>query len=234
MKDLNEKLCNMKFGTIIDIATRDGAFIKRLSKNLSGYDEIIGIDISNKGFAKAKAEFAGNNKIRFEVMDGYHTSFPDNSFDLVCLSNSLHHVNDIPALLKEILRIKKDDGVILISEMPDDGQSGSSLTHALIHNLDCLIDTYSGIYHHPTYSHKEIYEFVSEAGIRIVDDFDDVEVSPLKNKAIEARVDKALIKVNEYKDSVNYEELHKAAMKIKENFNNYGASPAFQYIIFAK
>lgn len=234
MNGLNEKLHNMKFGTILDIATRDGAFIKRLSRNLSGYDEIIGIDISTDGLARAKAEFAGNNKIRFEVMDGYHTSFPDKCFDLVCISNSLHHMKDIPALLKEIMRIKKDDGLILISEMPADGQLGSSLTHALIHNLDCLIDTYSGIYHRPTYSHKEIYDFVSEAGIEIVDDFDDVEVNPLKNKAIEVRVEKALIKVNECKNSVNYEELHKVAIKIQENYNNYGANTAFQYIIFAK
>ncbi|MBP1925873.1 ubiquinone/menaquinone biosynthesis C-methylase UbiE [Sedimentibacter acidaminivorans] len=234
MKGLNEKLCNMKFGSILDIATRDGAFIKRLVNNLSGYDEITGIDISNEGFEKAEAEFAGNNKIRFQVMDGCHTNFPNKYFDLVCISNSLHHVNDIPALLKEILRIKKDDGIILISEMPADGQSGSSLTHALIHNLDCLIDTYSGVYHHQTYSHKEILEFISDAGMRVEDDFDDLEVNLLKNESIAKRVDKALIKVNKWKDSENYEELHKVAMKIKENYNNYGASPAIQYIIFAK
>ncbi len=234
MKNLNDKLCNMKIGTILDIATRDGAFIKQLVNNLNEYDEIIGIDISNDGFAKAETEFAGNNKVKFQVMDGCHTNFPDKYFDLVCISNSLHHIKDIPALLKEILRIKKDEGMIIISEIPADGQSGSSLTHALIHNLDCLVDTYYGIYHHQTYLHKEILKFVSDAGLMIVDDFDDLEVNSLKNEAIAKRVDKALIKVNKLKNSENYEELHEIAMKIQENYNNYGASPAFQYIIFAK
>lgn len=234
MKNLNEKLSNKKFGRILDIATRDGSFIKRLNKNLRGYDEIVGIDISDQEFAKAKDTFAGNNKIKFEVMDGCHTNFPDKYFDLVCVSNSLHHVNDIPALLKEMLRIKKTDGSILISEMPADGQSGSSLTHALIHNLDCMIDTYLGVYHHPTYSHKEIAEFVSEAGINIVDEFDDVEINPTKNEAIAARVDKALIKVNECKNASNYENLHNMAMKIHENYNDYGVNTAVQFIIFAK
>jgi ubiquinone/menaquinone biosynthesis C-methylase UbiE len=234
VKNLNEKLCNMKFGAILDIATRDGAFIKRLVSNISGYDEIIGIDISNEGFTKAEAEFNGNDKIRFQVMDGCHTNFPNKYFDLICISNSLHHVNDIPALLKEIIRIKKDDGIILISEMPADGQSGSSLTHALIHNLDCLIDTYSGVYHHQTYSHNEILKFVSDARIKIIDDFDDLEENLLKNDSIAKRVDKALTKVNEWKNSEKYEELHKEAMKIQVNYNNYGASSALQYIIFAK
>lgn len=234
MKGLNEKLCNMKFGSVLDIATRDGAFIKRLVNNLREYDEIIGIDISNEGFTKTETEFAGNDKIRFQVMDGCHTNFPNKYFDLISISNSLHHVNDIPALLKEILRIKKDDGVILISEMPADGQSGSSLTHALIHNLDCLIDTYSGVYHHQTYTHKEILKFVYDAGIMIIDEFDDLEVNLLKNESIAKRVDKALTKVNAWKNSENYEELHKASMEIQQNYNNYGASPAFQYIIFAK
>lgn len=234
MGKLNEKLSNMKFGRILDIATRDGAFIKRLSKNLSEYDEIVGIDISDQGFAKAKAEFDGNDKIKFEVMDGCQTSFPDKYFDLVCISNSLHHVKDIPALIKEMLRVKKDSGFILISELPADGQSGASLTHALIHNLDCMIDTYHGIYHHTTYLHKEINEFISDAGLKIVDDFDDVEVNSLKNSAIAARVDKAIIKVNECKNAANYEEMYNMAMKIQENYKEHGANTAVQYIIFAK
>ncbi|HBC97501.1 MAG TPA: hypothetical protein DC034_11990, partial [Clostridium sp.] len=105
MSKLNEKLSGFKFGKIIDIATRDGAFIKRLSKNLHGYDEIIGIDISSERFEKARKNFAEDKRIKFEIMDGYNTSFPDNYFDLVCISNSLHHVEDINALLKEIVRI---------------------------------------------------------------------------------------------------------------------------------
>lgn len=234
MKKLNEKLSNMKFGRILDIATREGAFIKQISENLNEFDEIVGIDISDKGFEKARTEFIVNKNIRFEVMDAYNTDFPDKYFDLVCISNSLHHMEDIPALLKEMRRIKSDDGLILISEIPDDGQTGSSLTHALIHNLDCIIDTYSGIYHHRTYKHKEIDEFILEAGLKIMDHFDDIEVNQLKNKSIESRVNKAVVKVKEFKNTESYDDLYKLAMEIQENYDNHGVNTAVQYIIFAK
>lgn len=234
MSKLNGKLSNFKFGKILDIATRDGAFIKRLSKNLHGYDEIIGIDISSEGFEKARKNFAEDKRIKFEIMDGYNTSFPDNYFDLVCISNSLHHVEDINALLKEMVRIKKDDGFILISELPADGQTGASLTHAMIHELDCMIDTHHGIYHHPTYSHKEIVEFLEEAGINIVDDFDDLEIDLSKNSKLIPRVEKALIKVEECKNADNHEELYQMAININENYSKYGANTAIQYIIFGK
>lgn len=234
MKKLNEKLADKKFGKIIDIATRNGAFIKKITKSLSAYDEVVGIDISDKGFEKARAEFQGNEKVRFEVMDAYNTDFPDGYFDLVCISNSLHHMEDIPSLLKEMKRIKSKDGLIIINELPSDHQVGASLTHALIHNLDCVIDTYNGTYHKNTYSHKEISDLISQAGLEILDDFDDVENNQVKNKAIEERVAKAFLKVDKFKDSQVYEKFHKLAMEIQENYDKYGANTAIQYIIFAK
>ncbi|MGI6679345.1 MAG: class I SAM-dependent methyltransferase [Dehalobacterium sp.] len=234
MGKLNEKLSQRCFGKILDIATRDGAFIRRLSQNLQGYDEIIGIDISDQGFAEAKSRFAGDNKINFQVMDGCHTDFEDKFFDLVCLSNSLHHIEDIPVLLDEMRRIKKDDGWILISEMPADGQTGASLTHALIHHLDCLIDTYHGHYHHPTYTRQEIHNMVAKSGLEIIDVFDDVEVDLLVNDALKKRVGRALNRVNECCQASNYAVMHDLALKIQENFHSFGANSAVQYVVFAK
>lgn len=234
MKKFNEKIKDKKFGKIIDVATRNGGFIKKITENLGAYDEIVGIDICDKGFEKARKEFEGNDKIRFEIMDAYHTDFPDSYFDLVCISNSLHHMEDIAGLLKEMKRIKKDDGLIIISELSSDGQFGPSLTHSLIHNLDCIVDTYNGVYHHQTYSQKEIREFVLESDLKIIDDFDDVENNKVKNKAIEERVNKSFEKVNKFKSSEFYEELYNLAREIQENYNKHGANTAVQYFIFAK
>ncbi|MCR6545020.1 class I SAM-dependent methyltransferase [Dehalobacterium formicoaceticum] len=233
MRKLHEKLSEMSCVKILDIATRDGAFIHRLSQGLKGYDEMIGIDISEKGFAKAKAKFGENDRIRFQVMDGCHTDFEDQSFDLVCLSNSLHHIEDMTALFNEMRRLKKDDGCILISEMPADGQTGASLTHALIHRLDCLIDTYQGNYHHLTYTHEEINDMVSKAGLEIIDAFDDAEID-LLNDSLKKRAEKALDKANECSKAENFTEMHDLALKIQENFQSFGVNSAVQYVIFAR
>lgn len=234
MAKLNEKLSEVEAGSVLDVATRDGAFVGRLSKQLPRYDEIVGIDITDAGFQKAQKKFADDPRIRFQVMDGCATNFSDGAFDLVCLSNSLHHIPEIPSLLKEMKRIKKEDGLILISEMPADGQEGASLTHAMIHELDCLVDTYKGAYHHRTYSRQEIIDFVKAAGLDIVDVFEDTEDIPSKNAAIEERVEKALHKIEACQEAADYEAMKALAGKIQEQFNHHGARTAMQYIIFAK
>lgn len=234
MNQLNEKLSQLKVNRILDVATRDGAFIKRLIDYLPGYEEIIGIDINEKALAKAQGSFEGEPAIQFELMDGYQTRFSDQTFDLVTFSNSMHHVSDIPSILKEMKRVKKTDGLILISEMPSDGQSGPSLTHALIHHLDTLVDTHLNLYHHPCFTHEEISKFVVDAGLEILDAFDDLELDNVKNGAISDRAKKALNKVKEHSNAANYEEMLQIAQKIEENNGQYGANTAIQYILFAK
>jgi ubiquinone/menaquinone biosynthesis C-methylase UbiE len=234
MEKLAKKLSQIKAGRVLDIATRDGTFIGVLSRNLGHYDEIIGIDITDKGFEKAREKFAGNDRIRFEVMDGCHTSFPDHSFDLVCISNSLHHVGDLPALFREMQRLKKSDGWILINELPSDRQTGGSLTHSLIHGLDCLVDSYHGHFHHSTYTHKEIYDMIAASGIKIVEEFDILEEADAKNAVVAARVDKIPGKLGTCEGAPNYQEMADMARRIMDNYRDCGAHTAVQYILLAK
>jgi ubiquinone/menaquinone biosynthesis C-methylase UbiE len=234
MNQLNKELSKMNIGKVLDIATRDGSFINRLSQNLSGYEEIIGIDISDQGFAKANEVFASNKKVRFEVMDGRNTLFPDHSFDLVCLSNSLHHIQDIPAVLREMKRLKKENGLILINELTADQQTGAMLTHALIHHLDCLINTYHGQYHHVTYTHEEIKKLLVENGLTTIFAFDEVIDDAPKNAAIKDRVSKVFEKVGQCWEALNYDEMCSMAQQIHENYEKYGAAPALQFISFVQ
>lgn len=234
MKILEKQLGDRKFDTVLDIATRDGAFIKKLVKYMKNYNKIIGIDISDNGFSKMSDEFREDNRIEFKVMDGCATEFPDNSFDLVCISNSLHHIEDVSLLLKEMMRIKKEDGLILINELPEDRQEGASLTHALVHKLDCLIDTYSGKYHRLTYTHDDILGFVKNEKIQIIEEFDDVESNTVKNEAIAKRAENAFSKINKFENTCYFDELSKVAMEIEKTYNEYGANTALQYIIIGK
>lgn len=234
MKKLEKQLGDKTFDIVLDIATRDGAFIKKLIKSMKSYNKVIGIDISDEGFSKMSEEFCHDNRIDFKVMDGCRTDFPDNYFDMVCISNSLHHIEDISMLLKEMIRIKKKDGLILINELPSDGQDGPYLTHALVHKLDCLIDTYSGKYHRLTYTHEEIMNFVKNENIEIVEAFDDVESNSTKNEAIAKRANGASAKINKFENTSHYEELNKVVLDIEKNYQVHGANTAFQYIVIGK
>ena len=57
--------------------------------------EVTGIDISDVAIQKARAEAhaRGLVSVKFEVMDAESLMFQDSSFDIVCGSGILHHLN---------------------------------------------------------------------------------------------------------------------------------------------
>lgn len=66
----------------LDLGCGDGSFMLRLAQH---FQEIVGIEISTERLklAQAAQKQQGQNNVRFEKQDASHTSFPDQSFDLV-------------------------------------------------------------------------------------------------------------------------------------------------------
>ena len=80
--------------------------------------QIVGIDISDVAveLAKQTATDQGiSNCINFEVMNAEQLYFPDCSFDLVCGSGILHHL-DLPCSLDEVQRVLAADGHAIFYE----------------------------------------------------------------------------------------------------------------------
>jgi SAM-dependent methyltransferase len=65
--------------------------------------------------AFVEASRQANSADEYAVADGKDLPFGDGEFDLVMAYNVLMDVEDIPATLKEIRRVMKPDGVLLIS-----------------------------------------------------------------------------------------------------------------------
>ena len=105
--------------------------------------------------------------VSFVLGDACRMDFKDNTFDVVAIGNSLHHIPDLAALLAEMKRVVKPDGLIILSEMYNDGQPKASLTHWILHDIDCTMHTIDGIYHHPTYSKSEILWLARNAGLTV-------------------------------------------------------------------
>ncbi len=73
---------------------------------------VTGIDISEMAIAMATEripESSGGATIRFERMDAEALAFPDDSFDLVCGTGILHHL-DIGAVPAEVARVLRPGG----------------------------------------------------------------------------------------------------------------------------
>jgi SAM-dependent methyltransferase len=150
---------------VLDVATGNGNFIKFLLENIKDYDEIIGIDTSERA-GKAFAEaFNDLPKIRFIRMDAAKMDFPDASFNTICISNSLHHMPDIEPVLKEMRRVLYPGGLFIIAEMYRDNQAETQMTHVLMHHWWAAVDTAMGVTHNETYTRQEILDIVGRLGL---------------------------------------------------------------------
>jgi SAM-dependent methyltransferase len=153
-------------GKVLDVATGGGDFISFLLEHLTDYDEIIGIDTDASRSAAFATAFKDKPRIRFVVMDAAHMDFQDDSFDAVCISNSLHHMSDPMAVLNEMKRVLRPGGHLVISETYRDDQTETQMTHVLLHHWWAAIDAAQGIVHRETYTRQQIIDIANLLGLR--------------------------------------------------------------------
>ena len=104
-----EILGNISGGRVLDVATGGGGFVHFLLDGLKDYDESIGVDNNERGAAAFAEAFKENPRVHFQLMDAHKLEFEDASFDLVCISNSLHHLDPQP-VLHEMTRVLRPGG----------------------------------------------------------------------------------------------------------------------------
>lgn len=151
-------------GRVLDVATGNGGFIHFLLEGLQEYTEIIGVDNNERAAAAFAEAFRENPNIRFQMMDAGQLDFDDSSFDLVCISNSLHHLDTEP-VLREMKRVLRPGGFLLVSEMVRDGGTETQMTHVLLHHWWAAVDTVNGIVHRETYQRRELVEMANSLGL---------------------------------------------------------------------
>jgi len=114
-RKIGARLGNAK--SILDVGCGEGRLTWYLAQETGR--EIIGVDLSRSGFRKAKklADQAGvGHLVRCLKGDARHLNFPDGQFDVVILCYSLHHIEDSPAALREVHRVLRPGGTLVISE----------------------------------------------------------------------------------------------------------------------
>ncbi len=78
---------------------------------------VIGVDISEGMVAAARMEVArmGLQGITLQIGDATRLNFPDASFDKVLCSEVIEHIPDAPKALREICRVLKPGGTLVLS-----------------------------------------------------------------------------------------------------------------------
>jgi len=160
-------LGHISAGRVLDVATGAGGFIHFLMEGLAGYTEITGIDANPKAATAFAAAFQDKPDISFQTGDALQLDFPDACFDLVCISNSLHHFDEPQRALRQMERVLRPGGRLIVSEMYCDGQTDTQMTHVHLHHWWAAVDRSAGIVHHDTYTRAELVELVS--ALRLTD-----------------------------------------------------------------
>lgn len=105
-------------GRVLDVGTGSGRIAIRLAK-LGSSLSIDGIDLSTSMLELARANAARDQvtNVRFSVGDAKRIPYDDGSFDLVICHQLLHQLPDPVVALREIHRVARPDGAILVRDV---------------------------------------------------------------------------------------------------------------------
>jgi len=94
---------------VLEIATGTGLIAVNIADSVQS---IVATDFSPKMIESAMKKRAPVN-VHFSVEDAAALSFPDQTFDAVIISNALHIMPDSGAVLKNIRRVLKPNGLLI-------------------------------------------------------------------------------------------------------------------------
>ncbi len=245
--EVREKLGTISGGDILDVGTEAGDFIKTLMRTLKGYSSFLGIDISADDLQKA-GEQLKDVPVELMEMNAESMSFPDNHFDTVCISYSIHHLEHSDTVLAEMYRVLKPGGHFIIQELYSDGeQNEAQRLDRDVHNLNVRIDTILGIPHFEALTRQELKDAVNKIGLTAVEVYEsswpvkclfceearDCE-NPLRKESVDfmrKEIDADLARII---DHPSYDELRREGESIKERVKVTGHSPASVMYFFGK
>lgn len=235
MESLKEALSRIEAGNLLDVAVGRGAFLRMFLETVRSYGTVTAVDIEQEILDDAAGELAGF-PVTFKKADASALPFDDAAFQTVTMANALHHVTPVPAVLREIKRVKRPDGRFVLQEMLSDGLDDSEKTHHLMHHLRIDIDIERGVPHRPVISGPEVSALLEEHGFRILEESIHRDTaadpfSPEARKRVEETVDSIL---SSAEGSSRYEEYRLRAESLKARLKTAGIKRPRSILITAR
>lgn len=100
---------------VLEIGCGNGQLWKMNEEAIPQSLKITLSDLSAGMIDDARNNIGKSNQFDYVQADAHHLPFADHSFDVVIANHVMFYLKDIPAALKEIRRVLKDDGVFYVS-----------------------------------------------------------------------------------------------------------------------
>ena len=232
MLDWKTLFPDLPAGPALDVGTRFGEFALRLRQAVPAAEKAIGLECSEKVLAQAKEKHPDDG-VEFVLGDGAAIPYADNSFALVAISNTLHHIADYNKVLDEMLRVLKPGGYFVVNEMFSDNQNRAQQAHFAQHSFEAKLDMLTGGYQVPTWKKAEIIAICDRLPLK------DVQVLEFREDAatdakLAAKTPKLPEKVEKLKDHPDYAKLKAEAEAIVAQVARDGIERCTQLLYFGK
>jgi ubiquinone/menaquinone biosynthesis C-methylase UbiE len=141
-------------GVVLDLGCGDG----RLTLELRGRG-VVGADVSRVALDRARRRLQEHDVELVELTPGAVMPFDDGAFDLVLVAETVEHVVDVQALLKEAHRVTAPGGEIAVTTPAHARRTGLSM---LIRGFERVFDPLSP--HVRFFSSSSLRGVLEEAG----------------------------------------------------------------------
>lgn len=150
---------------VLDVGCGTGASVIDLKKLFGRSVEVVGVDV-----VELQVDIARNRLKEYGVWseihwyDGEHLPFSEETIDVVFSSDVLGHVKDVPRWLRELYRVLKPDGSLVMFSESKVGKHAIVRNYLLKHEINT--DPHAQ-FHISLYSKKELQTLITRAGFTI-------------------------------------------------------------------
>lgn len=235
LSELRSYLENACVGHLLDVATGEGDFLRFLLDSVASFDSATGLEPNKESLAAAK------NKLfpyKVDLVQGNIRKIPfeDNYFDLVTVSNALHHFEQPVKAIQSMMRVLVSGGRLLINETISDSLTPAQEAYLEYHTLRADIDMAMGTYHRHFYTRDEVFALLQEAHaeaekIFISDDEPDILNSKEKIWQFSHKIDELVASAGELPQKNNFES-RGWALSEKIKINGFQKPPQLTLIAY--
>jgi ubiquinone/menaquinone biosynthesis C-methylase UbiE len=205
MHTLKSRLGNYDAGTLLDIAVGRGDFLKFALSSFRTWKSAAGIDIDSDTLRIANSELSAYPVI---LIHGSALALPFVSqyFDTITLSNTLHHIDALPALFAETVRVCQNKGLIVINEMLNETHSLVQESYMIYHRFIAEVDNQLGRFHREPFTFRELQAIIKNSTLTQLDCFVHEETTGdcLKHEEITAMTERLRKKVQQLRGTDFY------------------------------
>jgi len=224
IEKLNNIAAQIPAGRVLDVASGAGEFIHFIHE-FSNVESVTALDPSEMSRKFISEQFPD---VDFILGTAENIPAEDGSFDTICMSNSLHHLSDIPTALGELLRVLKPGGNLVINEMQRDTDDEVRRNHVRLHHWSSSLDRKFGRFHAETFDSAFIKSTIESLNLEnlIIIDYEWPIENPHDEKMTSQKIATIEKTIERLSDKPGLDDIFAEGRSIVESIKQIGYAPA--------